>query len=122
MTFQFSHISPKTGWEFTVTVPGKRMLCEECDGTGRVLCDGLRGHAFSSEELFEDPDFAEGYFGGDYDVKCDECHGEKVVVGPDEERMTKRQLFLWGHFLARNFNDMMEARHYKQLRNAGIEY
>ena len=33
-----------------------------------------------SQEVFnEDPDFAESYFRGDYDVTCAECKGNKVV-------------------------------------------
>lgn len=120
--FVFTYLSERTGYEYQVTVPGKRAMCEECDGRGTVLMDGLRGHAFSSEELFEDESFAEGYFRGDYDVKCDVCHGEKVVIEPDESRMSKRQLMLWNLTRQRLADAEAEARHYRQLRNAGIEY
>lgn len=33
----------------------------------------------------EDPDFREGYFRGDYDVDCAECHGARVVPAVDRE-------------------------------------
>lgn len=120
--FVFTYVSAKTGAEYEIKVPGKRVKCEECDGTGAVLRDGLRGHAFSSEELFEDPDFAEGYFRGDYDVQCDVCRGEKIVVEPDEDRMTKRQKLLWAATCQAMAEAEAEARHYRMLRNAGIEY
>jgi DnaJ-class molecular chaperone len=121
-TFEFTYSSKRTGFEYTIKVPGKFVVCEECQGSGRVLRDGLRGHAFSSEELFEDEGFAEGYLRGDYDVKCDVCHGERLVLEPDESRMSKRQLFLWKITFERMADDMAEARHYRMLRNAGIEY
>ncbi len=122
LKFIFTYLSQRTGYEYEITVPGKRVVCNECDGSGVVLMDGLRGHAFSSEELFEDEDFAEGYFGGRYDVRCDVCHGEKVLIEPDESRMTKRQLFLWSKTLSRMTNDRAEAKHDRMLRSAGIEY
>lgn len=120
--FTFTYISERTGAEYTITAPGKRAMCTECDGRGTVLRDGLRGVAFSSEELFEDEGFAEGYFRGDYDVACDVCRGEKIVIDPDEARMTKRQLFLWRKTEERMDADAREAAHYRRLRDAGIEY
>lgn len=120
--FTFTYISPKTGFEYMVTVPGKRVVCNECRGSGTVLMDGLRGHAFSSEELFEDSDFAEEYLSGRYNVPCDVCHGYKFLIGPDESRMTKRQRFLWKKTRDRMAADEAEARYYQMLRNAGIEY
>lgn len=122
LSFIFTYVGKRTGFEYTVKVPGKRALCPECDGRGTVLCDGLRGVAFSPEELFEDEGFAEGYFRGDYDVACDVCSGEKVVVEPDEDRMTKRQLFLWQITRDRMAEAEAEARHYRALRDAGIEF
>lgn len=121
LTFTFTHVA-RSGWEFEIKVPAKRVVCPKCDGTGTTLCDGLYGVAFSSEEFFEDPDFASAYYGGHYDVKCDHCHGNNVVIDPDAERMTKRQKFLFEHFMDRTWNDRMEAAHYERLKRAGIEF
>lgn len=120
--FEFHHVSQKTDRVFTLRVPAKFVVCSECQGSGTVLRDGLRGHAFSSEELFEDPSFARGYFGGDFDVQCDLCHGEKVVLEPDESRMTKRQKFLYDIAVEQAADAEAEARHYRMLRDAGVEF
>ena len=121
ITFTFTHVA-RSGLEFTIVVPGKRSVCPECDGSGVTLCDGLRGVALSSQEFFEDPDFAERYYGGHYDVKCDHCNGNNVVVDPDEDRMTKRQKFLFELFMDRTWSDRMEAAHYARLKRAGVEF
>lgn len=57
---------------------------------GTVLCEGLRGHAFSMEEFYEtfedEEDRAEyGRPGGRYDVQCPTCQGRNVVDVVDEE-------------------------------------
>ncbi len=35
----------------------------------------------------EDPDFAEDYFGGKYDVTCETCQGRNVVEEADYSRL-----------------------------------
>lgn len=54
---------------------GKWKICPECEGEGTVLMDALQNQSFSTEDFNNDPDFAEGYFGGDYDVTCTHCQG-----------------------------------------------
>lgn len=78
--------------EVTVEVPGKYDVCPECEGSGKVLCEGLRGVAFTYEDMDEaGPDFREDYMSGRYDVQCPECHGLRVVVVPDEQFMSDEQ-------------------------------
>lgn len=57
---------------------GRWIVCPECEGDGTVLCDAFRGVAVD-QELMEDPDFREEYFGGHYDVVCPTCKGNRVV-------------------------------------------
>lgn len=85
-------VMTKNGNQFDVMLPAKRIVCPECEGSGRTLCAGLRGVAFSSEEMCEDADFAESYFRGDYDVKCDCCNGENVILVVDCERISQKML------------------------------
>ncbi len=80
------------GEEITLTLPSKKEVCSECDGSGYVLRGGLRGAAFSREEFeeeFSDEEDREAYFtrGGKYDETCDHCHGKNVVDVVDEEHI-----------------------------------
>lgn len=42
-------------------VPHKNAVCSDCEGEGRVLTQSIREHAYTPEELHEDPDFFEEY-------------------------------------------------------------
>lgn len=76
--------------------------CPRCDGTGELelptrmevcgRCAGLGVHdhpAFSNgisqDEFEDDPDFAEDYRRGVYDVPCERCGGANVEAVVDEE-------------------------------------
>ncbi len=72
------------GCYYTIAAPAIKVICPSCDGEGTELCGGLKGAAFSPEEMNEDPDFRESYFGGDFDVQCSECKGEKIILEPAE--------------------------------------
>lgn len=60
-------------------------VCDTCDGRGAHVNPSIDSHGLSREDFDEDPDFAEDYFSGRYDVPCHECHGARViaVVDPD---------------------------------------
>jgi len=79
-------------------LPGKFEVCHDCHGEGRTLCDGLRDVAFSSDEMAEDPEFAEAYFRGDYDDECRSCGGKRVVAVPDEA-MCKTKISWWKNLI-----------------------
>lgn len=57
-------------------------ICPTCQGRGSHVNPSIDAHGISSEEFSEDPDFAEAYQNGAYDVPCAECHGESVVPVP----------------------------------------
>ena len=70
--------------EVTLTLPAKMVVCSDCRGCGTVLCEGMRGHAYSQEEFeeaFFDEEDREAYCkrGGKYDVTCPTCDGKNVV-------------------------------------------
>jgi hypothetical protein len=73
-------------------VPAAYEVCETCDGKGSHVNPSIDAHGISSDEFAEDPDFAESYFRGDYDVPCNECHSRRVVPGVDPDRATKDEL------------------------------
>ena len=85
----------EAGDEVESTFPSVMIVCPECEGTGFVLCEGMRGYAYSAEEFAEsfDDDERAQYFtrGGIYDQKCPCCHGKNVIPIVNEERLTSDQ-------------------------------
>jgi len=82
------------GEKVSETIPSKREVCPDCDGTGEHLHRGLRV-GFTREEFretFDDDESREGYFSGRFDVPCETCRGRNVIEVPDVERMTEAQL------------------------------
>jgi len=77
------------GEEIELELPSKMEVCNDCQGHGSVLCEGMRGYGYSQEEFeesFSDDEDREAYFtrGGKYDVTCPTCHGDNVVPVVDE--------------------------------------
>lgn len=60
-------------------------VCDVCDGRGTHVHPGVDSHGISAEEFHEDPDFAESYMSGHYDVQCYRCRGKNVIPVPDED-------------------------------------
>lgn len=76
------------GEEVELELPSKMEVCNDCEGHGTVLTEGMRGYAYSMEEFHEsfDEEEREQYFtrGGMYDVTCPTCHGANVMPVVDE--------------------------------------
>jgi hypothetical protein len=64
--------------------PIEVVVCPQCGGRGR---SSMYLGAFSAEEMWEDPDFAEDYMRGGYDRECESCHGRNVVERIDEHAL-----------------------------------
>lgn len=122
IVFTFTYINHRHDGETKISVPGKFVVCEECDGTGTALIEGLRGVAFSAEEMDEDPDFRENYMSGAYDTDCPTCRGLRVVMVPDKFRMTKRQRLLWDRTEHLRLQYESEMRHERSMRERGIQW
>lgn len=60
-------------------------VCGTCNGTGSHVNPSIDSGGLTYDDLYEDPDFAEGYFGGMFDVPCYECHGNRVVPTPIDD-------------------------------------
>jgi DnaJ-class molecular chaperone len=82
-----------SGEKVQLVLPAKRDICPDCEGSGVVLKEGLRGVAFSSEEFCEqfDPDERHEYFrcGGIYDDVCSTCNGRNVILVIDGDSIPK---------------------------------
>jgi hypothetical protein len=69
------------------TLPSKFEVCPLCAGRGKHVNPAIDAGGLTREDFDEDPDFAEDYFAGAYDVPCYECKGQRVVPVPDEALM-----------------------------------
>jgi hypothetical protein len=58
----------------------KWIVCPVCRGEGKVVNPSIDCNGLSASDFREDPDFAEAYWSGDYDVACAGCRGERVVL------------------------------------------
>jgi len=67
-------------------LPARYVVCDVCDGKGTHVNPSIDSHGLSAEDFAEDPDFAEDYFAGRYDVPCHECSGQRVMPVMDEAR------------------------------------
>lgn len=54
-------------------------VCQCCDGKGKYVNPNIDRQGLSREDLDADPDFAESYMEGHYDITCEECQGQRVV-------------------------------------------
>jgi hypothetical protein len=78
------------GEETVVRLPAEWQICPNCYGEGTHVNRNIDGNGISPEEFAEDPDFAEAYFSGVYDVGCEECKREGkilAVVIPEDESL-----------------------------------
>lgn len=89
MKVKFTVICQHGDGQRQLMLPGHYVVCPRCRGKGSHVNPAVDGHGISAEEFAEDPDFAEGYFSGRYDVSCEECRGERVVAQIDLEKLPK---------------------------------
>lgn len=80
---------PSEDAEEDVTVPIRYIICTTCNGRGRHVNPSVDSNGISAEEFAEDPDFAEQYRRGDYDVTCYGCGGKRVQPMLDIDKITK---------------------------------
>jgi hypothetical protein len=109
--------------EFNVPMTNKYVVCPECQGEGTHLIEGLRG-ADVTDDIREDPDFAEDYMGGKYDTVCTKCKGQRVVKEyvPDISGLDSGVKEELNERVKGYFQMMWEEAHYKKLRERGIEF
>ena len=51
------------------------MICPACRGEGSCVNPSIDSHGLSQEDFDQDPDFAENYMSGVYDICCQACDG-----------------------------------------------
>lgn len=61
----------------------KWTICFVCRGDGHHVNPNIDANGISPEEFADDPDFAESYFGGDFDIGCSTCDGSGKLLTAD---------------------------------------
>lgn len=95
--------------------PAKFEVCDTCDGKGTHVNPSIDSHGLSAEDFAEDPDFAEDYMSGAYDVTCAECHGERVVPVVDWDRVSQADRELIERTITEHYNSQREQAHERRM-------
>ena len=74
--------------EESFTVPSRFEVCERCEGAGKHSDPAIDGNGITSSEMDElGEEFVEDYMRGAYDIRCEECSGDRVVKVVDYGRL-----------------------------------
>lgn len=79
------------GEEYEAVFPAKYEVCGLCEGRGKHVNPSIDAHGISAEEFYDDPDFAESYMSGMYDVCCYRCGGKRVEPVIDNSILNAEQ-------------------------------
>lgn len=78
---------------YGLTVPAKWEVCDRCRGEGHHTNPAIDGNGITQDEMDElGDDFREDYMSGVYDIPCEECHGERLIMVIEEGRATPEQI------------------------------
>ena len=55
------------------------IICPACEGEGTCVNPNIDSNGLTAEDFAEDPDFADDYMSGVYDVSCAACHGSGKI-------------------------------------------
>ena len=65
-----------------IEIPARYAVCPVCHGRGSYVNPSIDSHGLTADDFAEDPDFAEDYLRGTYDVTCRSCGGRNVILVP----------------------------------------
>lgn len=72
------------------------ILCPVCEGHGTTVNPNIDGNGLTSEDFADDPDFAEDYMNGAFDIVCRAfdivcraCNGKRVVTPDVPEKLAQ---------------------------------
>lgn len=65
----------------------KWKICPVCRGDGKTVNPNIDAHGLTANDFAEDPDFAENYFRGNYDIECAACKGSGKIRPGDHKRL-----------------------------------
>lgn len=58
-------------------------VCDLCEGRAKVVNPSIDASGLTAEDFAEDPDFAESYKSGMYDITCPRCGGRSTIPVDD---------------------------------------
>lgn len=82
MTFTVTYENEE-GEEELIEIPARWEVCGLCNGAGQHINPSIDAHGLSREDFDRDPDFAEDYMNGRFDVPCYRCSGRSTEPVPD---------------------------------------
>lgn len=84
----------------------KFLVCPECLGSGSS--SAYLG-AFTGDDIAQmDDEFMEDYFAGNFDRKCDNCNGQRVVAGCKIDNCQNERAQIRGYFGTTNYDECFE--------------
>jgi hypothetical protein len=95
MKTQIFRMTDENGDEHEIELPIRMEVCEDCRGHGTRVNPAIDGNGLSADDFAEDPDFAEDYWAGRYDITCETCKGLRVVPEVDREKADPEDLALF---------------------------
>lgn len=71
-----------------IKLPSHKEVCHRCQGEGKHVNPSVDGNGLDPNDPDLDEDFWEGYMGGAYDVRCEDCNGNNVIDVVDEDALS----------------------------------
>lgn len=60
--------------------PATAGVCELCQGSGKMVYPAIDSHGLTVQDFDDDPEFADDYRAGNYDVACSRCSGMRIEL------------------------------------------
>ena len=108
--------------EETLTLPARMEVCDLCDGTGKVVNPSIDAGGLTQDDFDRDPDFAEEYFSGAYDIGCGQCNGSNVIPVVNEAALDDEQKKKYYQFLEQESFEAAEREADRRTMMAEMGY
>lgn len=66
------------------------IICPVCEGNGTVVNPNIDDNGLTADDFAEDPDFADDYMSGVYDVTCNACGGSGKMRKQEADEFFER--------------------------------